>query len=281
LGYSKTVSEKKEIMMSQKIGFIGTGRMGTSLIMGILRKKLTSPQNIWACDKLQDRLSFLARSGVKTSTQIRQMIREVDVIFIAVKPQDIDVVLENLKNEVRPSQLIISIVAGVTTSYIIKKLGRKIPLIRVMPNTPVLIGEGISAISPAEKTGPDKIKIAREILNTVGEVIEVTEELQDAVTGLSGSGPAYIYTVIKGLIQGGIKAGLSHKIASKLAMQTTLGAAKIAKESEKSLDELIAEVASPGGTTIRGLKVLEEGGLKNCLAQAVIQATQRARELRK
>jgi len=268
-------------MVSEKICFIGAGRMGTSLIMGILKRRLIPSQNIWVCDKLQERLSPLSRLGVRTSIQIREIIKKVDVIFIAVKPQDIDAVLEELRENVQPSQLIISIVAGVTTPYIIKKLGEKIPLIRVMPNMPALVREGISAISPAEGVELEKIRIARQILETVGEVVEIPEKLQDAVTGLSGSGPAYIYIVIKGLIQGGVKAGLSQKIASKLAIQTTLGAAKVAKETGDSLDELITAVASPGGTTVRGLKILEKGGLKECLAQAVIQATQRAKELRR
>ncbi|MEA3485705.1 MAG: pyrroline-5-carboxylate reductase [Candidatus Aerophobetes bacterium] len=267
--------------LGQKICFIGAGRMGTGLVMGILKRKLIPPQHIWACDKLQDRLSPLAKLGVKTSLEIDQVIKKADVIFIAVKPQDIDGVLESLRDDVQSSQLIISIAAGITTSYITRKLERKIPLIRVMPNAPALAREGISAISPAEGVGLEKIKIAREILETVGEIVEIPEELQDAVTGLSGSGPAYIYTVIEGLIQGGIKVGLNQKLASKLAIQTALGAAKVAKETGKSMDKLIATVASPGGITIKGLKVLEKGGLKDCLVQAVIQATQRAKELKK
>jgi len=268
-------------MLSCKIGFIGTGRMGTGLIRGILRKKLVLPENIWACDKLEERLLSISKLGVKTANSVEEIVRKVDIIFIAVKPQDIDPILEKLKNTVSSSQLIISIVAGITTSYIIKRLGKKIPLVRVMPNMPALIGEGISAISPTEYVKANELRIAKEILGAVGEVIEISEELQDAVTGLSGSGPAYIFTVLEGLIEGGLKAGLNYEIASKLALQTALGAVKLAKERKESLEELKSMIISPGGTTAEGLRILQKGGIKNCLAQAVIQATQRAKELKK
>jgi len=268
-------------MLSQKIAFVGTGRMGQGLIKGILRKKLVLPGDIWACDKLRNRLFPLTRLGVRTTLNIEEVIGKVDVVVIAVKPQDVDTVLDRIKEKIKPSQLIISIAAGITTSYIIKKLGRKLPLVRVMPNMPALIGEGISAISPSKWVEPEKVEIAKEILGAVGEVIEIPEELQNAVTGLSGSGPAYIYTVLEGLIEGGVKVGLSYEIASKLVLQTALGAIRLAKESREPLDKLKSAITSPGGTTLEGLRILNKGGIKNCLAQAVMQATQRAKELEK
>jgi pyrroline-5-carboxylate reductase len=268
-------------MSKERIGFIGAGRMGSALIRSILEKRVVSSENLWVCDKIPEKLSFFSQRGVNTSVKIKPMIKRVNVIFIAVKPQDICKVLENLKNEIRSSQLIVSIVAGITTSFIRRELSAEIPVVRVMPNSPALIGEGISAISPSKGTNIENIRIVKEILESAGEVIEVPEELQDAVTGLSGSGPAYIYTLLEGLIEGGIKAGLSKEVASRLAIQTTLGAAKMAKESGISLDQLRRSVVSPGGTTSEGLKVLEKGGFKNCLAEAVIRGTERARELRK
>jgi len=268
-------------MLTQKIGFIGAGKMGGALIEGMLRKKLVSPKNLWVCDKFVEKLALLAKKGVNISREIEPVVKNTEVIFIAVKPQDTLEVLEDLKSEIRPGQLIVSIAAGITTSFIIKKLGREISVIRIMPNTPALLGEGISAISPAKKVSVEQKKLVRKILETVGEVIDVPESQQDAVTGLSGSGPAYIYTVIQGLIQGGVKAGLSPGLASKLAIQTTLGAARMAKESNSSLEELCQAVTSPGGTTIEGLKVLQKGRLKECLAEAVVRATQRAKELKR
>ncbi len=268
-------------MLKEKIGFIGAGSMGSALIRLILEKRLVSSKNLWICDKIPEKLSSFSERGVNTSIKMKPMIKRVDVILIAVKPQDISKVLEDLKNEIRPSQLIISIVAGITISYIRQVLSDEIPVVRVMPNAPALIGEGISAISPSRGTSIENIKIVKEILQAAGEIIEVPEELQDAVTGLSGSGPAYIYSLLQGLTEGGIKVGLSKEVASRLAIQTTLGAAKMAKESGVSLDELRRSVVSPGGTTSEGLKVLEKGGFKSCLVQAVIRGTERARKLRR
>jgi len=268
-------------MATTKIGFIGAGRMGEALIRGMLKGKLIPPQNLWICDKVEEKLLSLLPLKVRISSQIKTIIKKVDVLFIAVKPQDIDAVLKELKNEVKSFPLIISIAAGISTSYISRKLGGKVPVVRVMPNIASLVGEGISAISAEEGTGEKYIKMVKEILGSVGEVIEVPEDKQDAVTGLSGSGPAYIYAVIQGLIEGGVKAGLEEKIASRLAIQTTLGAAKLAKENKVSLRELKTSVISPGGTTAKGLRVLDEGGLKDCLARAVIQASRHAREFSK
>ena len=268
-------------MLTQKIGFIGAGKMGGALIEGILRNKLVSPENLWVCDKFAEKLALLAEKGVNTSTRIEPIIRNTDVIFIAVKPQNIPEVLENLKGKIQASQLVVSLAAGITTSFIIKKLNKEIPLIRIMPNMPALLGEGITAISPIEKVNLEQKGLARKILETAGEVIEVPESQQDAVTGLSGSGPAYIYNVIQGLIRGGIRAGLNSELASKLAIQTTLGAARMAKESNSCLEELCRAVASPGGTTVEGLKVLQKGRLKDCLAEAVVKATQKAKELKR
>jgi pyrroline-5-carboxylate reductase len=268
-------------MATTKVGFVGAGSMGEALIRGILRGKLIPPQNLWICDKVEEKLLSLLPLKVRISSQIRTMIKKVDVLFIAVKPQDMDAVLKELKNETGSFPLIISIAAGVSTSYISRELGGKVPVLRVMPNIASLVGEGISAISRGEETGEEHMKMAKEILGSVGEVIEVSEDKQDAITGLSGSGPAYIYMVMQGLIEGGVRAGLEERIASKLAIQTTLGAAKLAKNNKISLRELKTSVISPGGTTAKGLKVLDEGGLRDCLARAVIQASRRARELRR
>lgn len=268
-------------MLTERIGFIGAGKMGGILIKGILKNRLVSPKNLWICDKFIEKLTSLAKEGANVFVEIEPVAKNADVIFLAVKPQDISEVLEHLKDEIRPSQLIISLVAGVTTSFLINKLGKEICLIRIMPNTPALLGEGITAISSTEKVSSEQRVLLKRIMATVGEVVEIPESQQNAVTGLSGSGPAYIYTVIQGLIKGGVRAGLSPGLALRLATQTTLGAARMAKESNNSLKELRQAVASPGGTTIEGLKVLNEGRLEECLAEAVVKATQRAKELNK
>jgi len=268
-------------MLKKKIGIIGTGRMGEALIKGILSERVVLAENICAYDKNPERLSSVSKTGIREASNIKQIIEKTDIIIIAVKPQDVDIVIKEIKNRIKSSHLLISIVAGITTSYLIEKLGKEVPLIRVMPNITVMVGEGISCISPAGKVNSEYIKITRKIFGAVGQVIEVPEEMQDAITGLSGSGPAYVYTFIRGIALGGIKAGLNEEIAYKLAIQTTLGAAKMAKELPSSLDELCRAVVSPGGTTAEGLKVLEKGKVESYLIEAVVKATQRSRELKR
>ena len=272
------IKEARE-MLTKRIGFIGAGKMGGILIKGILRNRLVSPKNLWICDKFIEKLTLWAKEGANVFVEIEPVVKNADVLFLAIKPQDISGVLEQLKGRVQSGQLIISLVAGVTTSLLIKELGDEISLIRIMPNTPALLGEGITAISSTKRVNPEQRVLLKRIMATVGEVVEIPESQQNAVTGLSGSGPAYIYTVIQGLIKGGVRAGLSPELALRLATQTTLGAARMAKESNSSLEELRQAVASPGGTTIEGLKVLKEGRLEECLAEAVVEATQRAKEL--
>jgi pyrroline-5-carboxylate reductase len=268
-------------MLTERIGFIGAGKMGGILIKGILKNRLVSPKNLWICDKFIEKLISLEEEGANVFVEIEPVVKNADVLFLAIKPQDISGVLEHLRGRVQSGQLIISLVAGVTTSLLIKELGDEISLIRIMPNAPALLGEGITAISSTKRVNPEQRVLLRRIMATVGEVVEIPESQQNAVTGLSGSGPAYIYTVIQGLVKGGVSVGLSPELALRLATQTTLGAARMAKESNSSLEELRQAVASPGGTTIEGLKVLKEGRLEECLAEAVVKAAQRAKELNK
>ncbi len=267
--------------MTEKIGFIGAGKMGAILIRSILKKRLVPPKNLWICDKFTEKITLWEKEGANVFVMVEPVAKNADVLFLAVKPQDILGVLEDLKGRVRCHQLIVSLVAGVTTSLLSRKLGNEISLIRIMPNTPALLGEGITAISCTARVNPEQRALLKMIMATIGEVVEVPESQQNAVTGLSGSGPAYIYTVIQGLIKGGVKAGLSPELAFRLATQTTFGAARMAKESGSSLEELRQAVTSPGGTTIEGLKVLNEGRLEECLTEAVVKATRRAKELNK
>ncbi len=268
-------------MFKEKIGFIGVGRMGGALIESIMDKKLLSLQNIWVYDKVKEKLYPLAKKGVRVTTSVKEIVREVDIIVLAVKPGDIKLVLKELKKEVNLSQLIVSIAAGVSIYCLTKLLGKNIPIVRVMPNTPISVGDGMCVFSPGPGVKEDRIKVIRQILKAVGEVEKLPEDKQNAVTGLSGSGPAYIYTVIEGLIKGGVKAGLNQKVAYNLAVQTTLGAAKLVKESNLSLEDLLSAVVSPKGTTAEGLKILKKEGLKGCLARAVIKSTERANQISK
>ncbi len=261
-----------------KIGVIGTGKMGGTIVKAIMDKRLIPSENLFIYDKKEEKLYPFIQRGARSSS-IDQMSKKVDVLIIAVKPYDIKAVLKLLKGKLNSSQMIVSIAAGVSISFISRILGDSTPIVRVIPNTAISVGEGICALSTGSTIDARKIEFIHRIFQAVGYVVELPEDKLDAVTGLSGSGPAYVYTVIEGLIQGGEKAGLSREISEKLAIQTVLGAAKLARESAKNLRELISSVATPGGTTVRGLQVLEEGNIKDLLSRAVVEAVKRARQI--
>jgi pyrroline-5-carboxylate reductase len=201
------------------------------------------------------------------------------VVFLAVKPQQMSQALMNLRHAVRPEHLIVSIAAGVSLKAIDAGLGRESRLIRVMPNTPCLAGAGASAFSRGTHATNDDAALVQRLLSNVGIAVEVPEKLLDAVTGLSGSGPAYVYQIIEALSDGGVRMGLPRETATKLAAQTVLGAAKMVLTTGQHPGSLKDAVTSPGGTTIAGLHEMERGGLRGILMDAVQAATERAREL--
>lgn len=262
-----------------KIGVIGLGKMGGALVKAILNKNLIPPENILVFEKIQEKALSFKKRGVRFLFP-DQISKEVDILIIAVEPKNVKEVLESFREKLNSSQVVISIAAGVTTSFISRILGDSIPVLRVMPNSAILVGEGMCVLSTGSGIDEEKMNFIKEIFQTVGDVIELPEENLDAVTGLSGSGPAYVYLAIQGLIKGGNMAGLSEEISKRLAIQTVLGAAKLVRESKRKLEELISSVATPGGTTVEGLKVLEEGNFVDLLARAVVKSTQRARQIR-
>src|SRR5437762_1366165 len=209
----------------------------------------------------------------------RHGLREVDVVILAVKPQIIEPVLQEVAHALTRAKLLISIAAGVSTARLRAVLGKQARLIRVMPNTPALVLEGVTAIAKAEGLEPGDLDPAGEIFSAVGRVVVLGEDLLDAVTGLSGSGPAYVAVVIESLADGGVKMGLDRVTAMTLATQTVLGAAKLLLETGLHPGALKDMVSSPGGTTIAGLAALEEGGIRTAFIKAVERATQRSREL--
>ncbi len=261
-----------------KVGVIGTGKMGGALTKAILDKKLLSPGNLFIHDPIKEKLSPFIKEGAKPSS-MDELSKKVDILIIAVKPNSVKSVLELIKDKLRSSQMVVSIAAGVTISFIRKTLENSIPVVRVMPNAAILADEGMCVISQGPLKDAKKFEFIQRIFQTVGCVLELPENKLDAVTGLSGSGPAYVYKMIQGLIQGGEKAGLSKDTSKKLAAQTVLGAAKLIKETSKKLEELVSSIATPGGTTIEGLKILEKGNLIKLFSKAVIQATKRAKQI--
>ena len=244
-----------------KITIIGGGNMGEALLAGFLADGVTTPAGLWVTDVASDRLAALRqRYGVRTGNDNAAAAAWADVIVLAVKPQAMDAVLDGLKDRLSERPLIVSVAAGIPLSRITARLGGARKLVRVMPNTPCLVRAGASAIA-------------------ISPAVSVEERLMDAVTGLSGSGPAYVFQIIEALADGGVKVGLPRDTALTLAAQTVLGAAKQVLETGEHPARLKDKVASPGGTTIAGLHALEAGGVRAAVIAAIEAATKRSEEL--
>ena len=267
-------------VQGKRVGFIGGGNMGEALIRGLVGANLVKPTLITATDVRADRCAQLAQQfGVTAHADNARCVRDADVIILAVKPQVMTDVLRDIAGAVEARHLLISIAAGVTTASIRAALGKDARIIRVMPNTPALVLQGAAAIAKGKGLERDDLATAQEIFGAVGRAVVLDEELMDAVTGLSGSGPAYVAIVIESLADGGVKMGLDRATAMTLAAQTVLGAAQLLLETGLHPGALKDMVASPGGTTIAGISALEEGGIRTTFIRAVERATQRSREL--
>jgi len=267
-------------LKGKKVGFIGSGNMGEALIKGLTVANVVPGEMIWASDVRGDRLKELGRTyGIQLASDNLQLVREVDVVIMAVKPQIMPPVLREIASVFSRRKLMISLAAGVSTEIIRGALGKDGRLIRVMPNTPALVLEGVTAIAKTEGLEPEDMDVAGEIFSAVGRVVVLDESLMDAVTGLSGSGPAYVAVVIESLADGGVKMGLDRITAMTLATQTVLGAAKLLLETRLHPGALKDMVSSPGGTSIAGVAALEEGGIRTTFIKAVERATLRSKEL--
>jgi pyrroline-5-carboxylate reductase len=265
-----------------RIGFLGAGKMATALARGWLAAGLARPDRLLASDPLpQARESFHAESGVHTTTDNREVVAASDVLVLAVKPQTMTALLREIRPGVGSGQLVVSIAAGVTLRQLAEGLGGDCRLTRVMPNTPCLVGASASAYSPGEQATAEDVALVDRLLNSVGRAFRLPESLLDAVTGLSGSGPAFVAIMIEALSDGGVRVGLPRDVATALAAQTVLGSAKLLLETGLHTGQLKDMVASPGGTTIAGLHALERGGVRAALMDAVEAATRRAQELGK
>ncbi len=263
-----------------KIGFIGGGNMGEALIKGLLGASLFTADQTYVFDVSTPRMEYLKTTySIQLSPNIAHLADSSQLIVLAVKPQTMPAVLSELRAHISGHHLVISIAAGVPISTLINGLVPGTHVIRVMPNTPALVLTGASALARASGVTDDEMMQALSIFKAVGKAFEVEEPLLDAVTGLSGSGPGYILLVLEGLIDAGVLMGLSRPIARELVLQTALGTAKMAQETGKHPAELKDLITSPGGTTIKGLQVLEERGVRGALLGAVQAATLRSMEL--
>jgi len=266
----------------RRVGFIGAGKMATALARGLCHSGFTTPQRIVASDLDEAaRKSFGAQSGGQAVASNAEVAIRSDILVLAVKPQQFQQVLDELREKIGPEHLVISIAAGIPLARMVSTLGPARRLVRVMPNTPCLVGASASAYSLGGSATRDDALVARGLLESVGLAFELPEHQLDAVTGLSGSGPAFVCLVIEALADGGVKMGLARDIALKLATQTVMGTARLVLESGQHPASLKDAVASPAGTTIAGLHELERGAVRGSLINAVEAATLRARELGK
>lgn len=268
------------MLQERRIAFIGAGNMASALIHGLLSSGVGARERIVATDVRAEALAELhARHGIATTPDNRTAASAADVLVLCVKPQVLPAVLDELRDHVGRDALVVSIAAGVPTAVIERGLGAGVRVVRAMPNTPALVLAGASAIAPGSAATGSDLALARALFASVGVVEEVQEPLLDAVTGLSGSGPAYVFLLVEALTAAGVQVGLSAPTAAALAAQTVYGAAKLLHESGESPEALRRKVTSPGGTTQAGLERLAERGFADVVRDAVERATARASEL--
>jgi len=270
------------MIIDKKVAFLGGGNMAEALIKGLIAAGTAKPDQIMVTDLSSDRVAHLKKTyGIIIQKGNLDAAREADVVVLSVKPQVIEKVLAEIAPGVDGKKLVISIAAGIDIGKIEKALRENSRVVRVMPNTPALVLAGAAAIAGGRAVTSDDLALAQNIFNSVGRSVIVEEKLMDAVTGLSGSGPAYVFLIIDALSDAGVKAGLPRQLALELAAQTVYGAAKMVLETKEHPGKLRDMVTSPGGTTIEGLHALEKGKLRATLMNAVEAATARSRELGK
>ncbi len=271
------------VMISKKVGFVGAGNMATALARGFLQRGLVAAQNISASDPASAARERFAQElpGAKVHAHNSDVVAEAEVLFLAVKPQVCQHVLRELKEHAAHPEniLFVSMMAGIRLKVLRETLGSNSRLIRMMPNAPCLEGEGAIGYCASETAKPEDRELIQRLLESVGIVHELSEELLDAVTGLSGSGPAFAFLIAEALSDGGTLMGLPRGVATQLAAQTLRGAATMILNTQQPFSSLKEQVTSPGGTTIHGLRILEQHGVRGALIEAVQAATRRSKEL--
>ncbi len=282
-GHLRRKNVLKEKMKKQKIqiSFLGSGNMAESIIKGILDAKLHQPETLLACDISEERLKYLQNTfRINTTRSNREAVREGQVIVLAVKPKIVNSVLAEIRSELG-RKLLVSVAAGVPTSRLNSQLEREAQIIRAMPNAPSKVQNGATVIAAGKGVDEKHLKSGLEIFNSIGKTWILEENHLDVVTGLSGSGPAFVFVMIEALADGAVKEGLPRKIALSLAAQTVLGAAQMCLQTGEHPAVLKDFVASPGGTTMSGLHLLESGNIRFAFMEAVGAATKKSRELGK
>lgn len=267
-------------LVAKTIGFIGAGNMAEALVRGLLGGKHVAAHDVVVSGPRAERLSELAaKYQVRTTTDNQVVAASADVLVLAVKPQIMDRVVREIADHLTATTLVISIAAGIDTATLEAGLRDGVRVVRAMPNTPALVGAAATAVSPGRNATTEDLAVAKAIFDAVGITVVLEESQLDAVTGLSGSGPAYIFLILEALADAGVKVGLSRRNAQRLAAQTVMGSAKLLLDTDEHPGKLKDMVTSPGGTAIAGLHTLEQGGLRTTLINAVETATNRAKEL--
>lgn len=268
------------MLSGKKYAFVGAGNMADALVRGLLASGAVSPQDVTISGRRREKTEATAkRLGVQLATDNAQCVRGADVVVLCVKPQVLLQVIESVGRGIAPEALVVSVAAGITTSAIERFVHPGQAVVRAMPNTAAIVREGATAVAGGAHATEAHMDVARAFFANVGRVVSVDEVHMDAVTGLSGSGPAYIFLIIDALADAGVKVGLSRDVALELAAQTVMGSAKLLLVSGEHPGRLKDQVTSPGGTAIAGLHTLEAGGLRTTLINAVETATRRAKEL--
>jgi pyrroline-5-carboxylate reductase len=267
-------------LAKKTLAILGAGRIGESLISGLVEAEAIRPVDIVGTARHRERLAQLEdRLGIRTSLDNREAVRGASIVVIAVKPQVVKEVLAEVRSELTRDHLVVSVAASVSTAAIERELESPVPVVRAMPNTPCLVKAGMTAIAPGRHATDEHVHLVRRMFEAVGRCVIVDERYMDAVTGLSASGPAFIYIIIESLAEAGVKVGLPRHIATELAAQTVLGSAHMVLETGEHPAQLKDQVTTPAGCTIDGILELEDGGLRVTLIKAVVRATRRASEL--
>lgn len=263
-----------------RLGIIGAGKIGEAILQGVIAKGLARPDEVLLSVRSEKhRAELEARTGVRTILDNRELVAACDRVIVAVKPKVMAGLLAEVGDLFGPSRLLVSTAAGVSLDFIESRLPAGSQVIRTMPNMAVAIGEGMTALAPGSAVAPERLEWALSIFRACGRALVVSEENMDAVTGLSGSGPAYVYIIIESLADGGVKLGLPRDVATELAAQTVLGAAANVLATGEHPAKLKDQVTTPAGVTIDGILELEEGRLRVTLIKAVVKAAERARAL--
>jgi pyrroline-5-carboxylate reductase len=266
--------------VSRRICVLGAGKAGEALVAGLLSSGWAQPADIVATARRQERLDELTeRYGIETTTLNSAAVKGAEVVVIAVKPQDIEALLGDVGGVLESSQTVLTIAAAIPTALIERHVGEGVPVVRAMPNAPVTVHEGMSGIAPGAHAGESELALAEEILGSVGRSVRVDEAYMDAVTAVSGSGPAYFALLAESMIEAGILLGLSREISTDLVVQTMLGTAKLLRDEGMHPVELREMVTSPGGTTISAIRELEQAGVRAAFLNAIQAAMRRSREL--